>query len=164
MEERSRSESPAFRYYSSLEGSWRGALRPTAAGKRRVAGLAIDVATKIVPYVWMSTTLEAKLGGFFHTTKITRGGITLFQSSETMTIGDDGQTVTMAGEQRQVLGRYRPYTAEATVDRSAMRATYRIPWGGATVIQNTQIVPDGLEVTQELPWLRNHVLLTRVLT
>jgi hypothetical protein len=168
-------DTPARRYYRSLEGRWSGLLTirrfPSSAGppgwttRLRLATLA--ALFRLFGPVRMHTTLFAAAPGaghdFVHTTRVEKWGITLGLTREDITIGPDGRTLTMTGEQRfaPALCWPTPYTSDGEIDEAAQGATYRIPWFGLPLVQRTAIVEQGLRFVQETPWSRGEVLLSR---
>jgi hypothetical protein len=158
-------DGPARRYYRSLEGRWSGRFHFTvtnasvggeAATLRRMAAI-----SRLIGPATMATTLGAEGAGFRHTTRVTKWGATLYETSEVLELNADGRTFAMRGEQRATLGPSELYEATGEVDETATRATYRIPWAGVELIQRTAIVAAGLELSQETPWSRGHVRLRR---
>ncbi len=114
-----------------------------------------------ISHFMMKTTLRASGRDYLHTTQVSRLGITLMRSREVITIGDDGRSIRMSGEQRPLIGPKELYESIGEIDDSATRATYRIPWAGTSMTQRTRIVSDGLALEQETAWSRGAVLLLR---
>ena len=159
-------EGPAFDYYRALEGSWLGTLAFKVTSLRTAAkfGARTGVAAllgQLGSSTSMATTLRASGGGFVHTTRVTASGVTVFETSEHITIGDAGRSIRMAGAQHPRVGPRERYEADGEVDADAMGVTYRIPWMGSPMLQRTARVDEGLELTQETPWSRASVLLRR---
>lgn len=159
-------DGPAHRYYRALEGCWAGGFRLAVTDWHALGGL--TMATKatatlahLVGATSMSTTLHASGRDYLHTTRVRKWAIVAFETSEVITVGEDGRTFRLRGEQRPWLGRAERYEAHGEIDGSATRATYHIPWLGADMLQRTAIVPEGLELTQETAWSRAFVLLRR---
>jgi hypothetical protein len=161
------STGPALRYYRSLEGSWLGALRFEVTDvdqlrKRPLHKRMMALASRLGS-AWMATTLAAEgPSEFLHTTRIFKWKVALFESTELIVVNADGRTFRLSGEQRPRLSRSEPYVADGEVDDSAKRATYRIPWAGEALLQQTHVVEAGLELVQETAWSRASVLLERV--
>lgn len=152
----------ARRYYDALLGAWSGPLHlarterslADAPASLRVLGLGFGIA----PRLFMHTTLGPDAGGFKHTTLVTLRGVTVMRTEEKLLV--DGAQLTMRGVQRTWFGNV-PYDATGFVSDAADAATYDIPWAGARLVQRTQVMPEGLRLTQETPWTRASVLLQR---
>jgi len=159
-------DGPVHRYYRALEGQWSGTLTLTITDPVALRGYPLSTRammtfSRLLGPVLMQTTLAASGAAYRHTTRVSRAGIPLFVTSEIISPGDDGRSLRMSGEQRTSIGAVERYDADGEVDDSATRATYRIPWLGAPLVQRTRIVDEGLELTQETPWSRAEVLLRR---
>jgi hypothetical protein len=166
---------PALRYYESLVGSWSGeytfavidwgGVRSTGTLAQRLSVASMALMTKVAGPSRMATTLAEDEPGrsFVHTTRVSKAGILLFETRETIAIADDGRSLRMAGRLRPVGGREEAYEAPGEIDDTATRATYRIPWFGVELLQRTKVEEDGraLALSQETPWLRAEVLLRR---
>ncbi len=150
-------------YYGSLEGRWSGrfTLVVTSWAPGAAAVKLMATAARAVGGLGMATTLEADGADYVHTTRVTKAGALVFATTERIVIGEDGRSLVMKGEQRPALGRAIPYDATVEVAEDAKGAVYRIPWTGVEMVQRTAIVPEGLDLTQETPWSRGHVLLRR---
>lgn len=109
----------------------------------------------------MDTTLAAAGPGFVHTTRVSKLGLLVYETSERIVLGADGRSLRMSGEQRPRVGPAEPYEATGVIDETATCAEYRIPWMGAEMVQSTAVVQEGLELRQETPWSRGYVLLAR---
>lgn len=162
------SESPALRYYRRHVGSWSGRFGFRVTSWRALAGAGVATMLLIGPMALltrifgpstMSTRVEAIGRDFRHTTRVSKWGVTLYETEETIAIDEDGRTVRLAGTQGTRFGRPVPYEATAEIDDGAMGAVYRIPWMGVGLVQRTRIVPDGLELVQETPWSHASVVL-----
>ena len=159
-------QGPAERYYGSLEGQgrWSGELVFAVVSWRtalsRPRACAISVLARLVGPLRMSTTLDRQGSDFMHTTRITKAGFPVFESAERLTVGADGRTFRVTGEQRTLLFR-RPYQAAGEVSETSSGATYRIPWAGTDLVQTTSITSEGIAITQETPSMRGRVLLRR---
>lgn len=166
---------PALRYYSSLVGAWSGTFALTVRERRAIPALHAPFPVKLalraiglLPVLGrstMSTTL-APVGGpeertFLHTTRVSSVGITLYETRETIRVHEDERTFDMSGEQRALFGPTEPYASEGAIDDEAKRATYRIPWLGEPLLQETEIQSSGLRLTQTTDFSRAEVLLAR---
>ena len=166
--------SPAYRYYTSLVGAWSGdfsfeitsdvALREWRFLDRMTLRF-MSLLVRLFGPLRMSTTLRrgAHDDELVHTTLVTKLGVPLYATEETISLSDDGTTLQMKGTQRSVppLGPRVAYESRGEVAGSADRATYFIPFFGAELTQRTQIVPEGLRLTQETSASRGHVVLAR---
>ena len=156
---------PAHRYYRALVGCWSGTLVIDVTDWRAVARL--PLATRVMAVLArlsgsasMATTLDADGAAFVHTTRMSRMGVTVFETAERITVHDDGRAIRLVGTQRPRIGPRESYTADGEID-DGTHAMYRIPWCGSPMVQRTSIVPAGLELTQETAWSRAFVLLRR---
>lgn len=166
---------PALRYYRALVGAWSGrftlaitdarALRQGSAPWLAKLGLSPLALVPGLGAATMATTLgpegAAEARSFRHTTRVSRWGVTLFETDELIVLGGDGRSLRMTGSQRMGPGGAERYESEGEIDEAATRATYRIPWAGESLVQRTHIVPEGLELSQETRWSRAFVLLRR---
>ncbi len=162
-------EPVGLRYYRRLVGAWAGAysfeltdldaLRATTSFAARSRARSMALLTRLTGHAWMETTLAEDGDSFLHTTRVSKAGLPLFTTAERITLSDDGATLHMAGRTKPFGGRAATYDAAGEVDASATRATYRIPWFGVELIQRTQIVSEGLSLSQETAWMRAAVLL-----
>lgn len=158
--------SPALRYYGSLEGHWSGELRFEVTdwrggGKGAGSVKLMAALSRLVGPARIATTLAAEGDGFLHTTRVTKWGTTLVETSELILPAEDGRSFVMRGEQRALGARPESYEATGTIADDAGGATYRIPWAGVEMIQRTRIVTEGLELEQVTPFSRARVLLRR---
>jgi len=159
-------DTPAHRYYTSLEGRWSGHFVQTITSWRALRGRplatkAMAISGWLIGATRMSTTLEASGAGFHHTTRIEKLGVTVLESDEDITLLPDGRSLRMTGVLRPRFGRPVPYEAEGEIDESAAGAVYRITWPGMQLTQKTRVMPEGLELTQETAWARARVVLRR---
>ncbi len=161
-------ESPAVRYYRRHVGSWSGRFDFRVTSWRALAGARITTMLLVAPMAvltrlfgpsTMATRVEASGTDFRHITRVSKWGVTLYETAETIAVGEDGRTVRLAGTQGTRFGRSVPYEATAEIDEGATSAAYRIPWMGVDLVQRTKIVPDGLELIQETPWSHASTLL-----
>jgi hypothetical protein len=161
---------PAFRYYSSLVGRWSGpftfAVTDWRALRREPARTVLRVGAmgalaRLVGAATMKTTLHAAGAGFKHTTRVEKGGVAVVETVEIITLLEGGRSFRLAGEQRSPFDPPAPYEASGEVDEDATRATYRIPWQGVTMRQQTAIVEGGLALSQATAWSYGSVVLRR---
>ncbi len=168
-------ESSALRYYRSLVGAWSGqldyALTDRVALRDAVPGwfirfgfVSLALASRL-GMVRFATTLDvtdtATGPSITHTTRVSSLGMTLFASTESIVVDEGASTFRMKGEQR---ARFTPpllYEGPGEIEPSATRALYRIPFFGRELVQRTEIVPEGLTLTQETPWSNARVVLRR---
>jgi len=168
------SDGPALRYYRSLEGAWSGRLvfeiTDTHALRTEKASVALPVASMaLLSYLTgpsrMSTTLAAgpdpEGRTFVHTTRVEALGVTAFETSEVISVREDGESFHVAGTQRSWLGRPQGYEATGEIDASGTAATYRVPWFGTLLVQRTRIETGTLSLAQETRWSRANVVLAR---
>lgn len=168
--------SAASRYYGRLLGAWSGpftfaltnrvALRNSGAPRFTIEGMAL--LARVTGRSVLSTTLrrgddEGRL--FIHTTRLSKWGITAFESQEEISIDPDGRSLRMAGEMG-FGGSRSPYESLGEIAEDAEGATYRIPWLGVMMIQATRIHDDAreLELTQTTDFSFGRVRLVRQAT
>jgi hypothetical protein len=128
----------------------------TIGAQPRLAG-PLRFATTVI-----GTDLEH--GAVVRTTRLSKWGMTLLRSVEIIRLDHDGRSFVMRSEPRfwPTLSRARDLgAAHGEGNETASGATYRIPWFGGELIQRTRLGEDGLQVTQEMPWLRAAVPLRR---
>ena len=162
--------SPARTYYTSLTGRWRGtfSLRVTRSEALRGMPLLtqlVALAARFGGRATMVTTLrEEAPHRFQHTTQVSRLGLPLLRSDETITLQDDGRSFVIEGWQ-QFLWHHEPYRAEGHVADDALGAHYPITWLRAPMTQTTRIETAGgepcLRLRQETNWSAGEVLLER---
>jgi hypothetical protein len=158
------------RYYGALVGRWRGEVqvRLTDEAAFRAATLTFLDRARL----WtmnrsgpadIETTLALAPGGARHTTRVTSLGLTLFRTEERLRFDPDGQHFVMEGQQWLApTWRARHYAGPGQVDETATRASYRVPWLGADLRQDTEIVPEGLKFVQVTAWSRAEFVLHRL--
>ncbi|MFO0663747.1 MAG: hypothetical protein U0174_07340 [Polyangiaceae bacterium] len=166
----------ASRYYSRLLGAWSGpftfeltdrsALQTSNAPRFTVEGMAL--LARVTGSSVLSTTLrqgdeEGRV--FRHTTRLSKWGVTAFESQEEISIEPDGRSLRLVGEMG-FGGSRSPYESLGEIAQDAEGATYRIPWLGVTMIQATRIHDDAreLELTQTTDFSFGRVRLVRQAT
>lgn len=154
------SSPPSLRYFRSLLGAWSGDFDFRAKDGGRTGLRALGALARVFGPVRMATTLDPDGDGFVHTTRVSKWGVTLYETTEHITLGGDGRSLAMKGEQRAPF-RTTPYESTGEIDEHATRATYRIPWAGLELVQRTRIVDEGLELEQETAASFGKVLLRR---
>lgn len=156
---------PSFAYYRGLVGRWAGDFRLRVADAAALRGLplrirAMALFARIDGRLRMATTLEPHdETTYLHTTRVTKWGIPVLTSRETITLHPDGRSFRIAGEQRPLFAPVEPYAGDGEAD--AEGALYPIRWAGLPMTQRTRIVPEGLLLTQETVWSEARVVLRR---
>jgi hypothetical protein len=173
------SNAPAYRYYRAMRGRWRGGYRleitdwsgfraAPMTSMDRLRLLLMHFLPKLLGPFTLTTTVDLPglaRGEVRHTTRTTKWGTPLFRSEETLQLDDDGRSLTMRGPQRlwPLLWPPRNFgAARGEINAGATGATYRIPWIGGEMVQRTQVVPEGLALSQENPWFQAAVTLRRI--
>lgn len=161
---------PLDRYYGTLVGRWKGAvqLRVTDEPAFRAAKLTwldrlrVRTMNASGPAV-IETTLALAEAGAVHTTRVTSAAVTLFRTVERLRFDPDGTRFVMQGSQwlAPTPWHARRYVATGEVDATATRASYRVPWLGVDLRQDTEIVPGGLRFVQVTAWSRAEFVLQR---
>ena len=161
---------PNLRYYRALVGRWSGRfeLRVTdgnALAQQPLFTRLVGFTARFGGRAKIATTLdEAGPDRFLHTTRVTRFGLTLLRSRETIALSSDGSTFIIQGWQR-FLWRHDPYRGEGQITADASGAHYPITWLGAPMTQTTRIEgPDNepsLRLVQQTVWSAGEVLLKR---
>lgn len=161
---------PNLRYYRALVGRWSGRFELRVTDSNALARQPLF--TRLVGFTAgfggrakIATTLdEAAADRFLHTTRVTRFGLTLLRSSETIALSSDGSSFIIEGWQR-FLWRHDPYRGEGQITADASGAHYPITWLGAPMTQTTRIQgPEGqpsLRLVQQTAWSAGEVLLKR---
>ena len=162
--------SPSVRYYRSLVGRWSGSFElrvkdRDALGRQPLFTRLVGMAARLGGRARIATTLAAQAPDrFHHTTRVTRFGLPLLRSSETITLAADGISFVIEGWQR-FLWRREPYRATGTITADGQGAHYPITWLGAPLDQTTRIEgPEGqpsLRLMQQTVWSEGKVLLER---
>lgn len=162
---------PATRYYESLLGDWVGTMHMQvrdAAALRRAGAFAraLGLFVRIDGRATMATTLRRApdadgLPVYAHTTRVTRWGVPTLRSAETLVLQPDGRSLVMRGVHRVALRAAEPYEGSARISGDGRAAEYAFTWMHAPLVQRTQVVAEGLQLTQETPWAYNEVLLRR---
>lgn len=155
----------SFRYYRGLVGRWAGAFRLSVSDAAALRGLPLRIRmmalfARLDGRLRMATTLDAlDATTYLHTTRVTKWGIPVLTSRETITLAADGLRFRIEGEQRPLLAPVEPYAGDGEVGPDG--ALYPIAWAGMPMTQRTRIVPEGLLLTQETVWSKASVLLRR---
>lgn len=162
---------PAGRYYQSLIGDWSGAMdmRVRDAAALREAGAfarTLGLFVRMNGRVTVATTLrravdEDGLPVYAHTTRVSRWGVPALRSEETLVLLPDGRSLVMRGVHRMALRAAEPYAGTGRISEDAREAVYEFTWMAAPMVQRTEIVAEGLRLTQETAWAYNEVLLRR---
>jgi hypothetical protein len=111
----------------------------------------------------IATTLALEGNVVKHTTQLSKWGLSVFNSVETISLLKDGRHFVIHGEQvfgPKPLG-MQPFDAKGSVDDDALGAIYFIPWFGGILEQRTKVVPEGLELVQVTTWSKLSVVLKR---
>lgn len=160
----------AVQYYAPLVGDWSGTLRmrvTDAAALRRCdrRTRAMGAFVRVHGRVTMATTLrrgpdDGAPPRFEHTTRVSLWGLPILRSRETIAPTGD-RAAELRGVQRMPPGGAVAYRGVVEFADDAAAATYSLVWAGAPMIQRTQVVPEGLRLTQETAWSFAEVLLRR---
>lgn len=161
--------SPHHTYYSGLVGSWSGECTVDVFGKPSGGRLhvlragAFQALARSRGALTLSTTMALEGDEARHTTQLTKWGLSVFQSRETISLLRDGRHFVLHGEQvfgPKPLG-MQPFDAKGAVDDDALGAVYFIPWFGGILEQRTKVVPEGLQLEQVTTWSKLSVVLKR---
>ncbi len=161
------SDAPSHRYYRLLHGRWSGSFAFVVVRQEAWRALPLFERVRFSLFAlvcrWfgpasMRTTLDYATAGdrdeVGHTTRMSKWGIPLYGSAESIHLGADGRSFVVRGSP---LGE-----AAGEVEPSGDGAVYRVPWfGGCTLVQRTRVVPDGVAITQDTPWSHAEVTLVR---
>lgn len=167
---------PHLRYFRAKEGHWRGKVRFEITDRRRLragpvrradrwAMRSMALVSRYLSRPVLSTTVDATSRAHrnevLHTTRMSNFGVTLFRSTETIHLGDDGLGFRMTGAQGFFprLGAATAWAAHGAVAPDHDGAVYHIPFFGAPMEQRTRMTADGLEIVQTTPFSRATVLL-----
>ncbi len=158
--------SPSVCYYRSLVGRWSGRFEllvtdRSALGRQSLFARLVGTAVRFGGRARIATTLAAKAPDrFHHTTLVSRFGLPLLRSSETITLAADGTSFVIEGWQC-FLWRREPYRATGTITADGQGAHYPITWLGAPLDQTTRIEGRCLRLCQRTAWSAGEVLLER---
>ena len=103
-------------------------------------------------------------GEVVHTTRATWFGLPLMRSRELIKLDPDGRHLRMRGQSRSSMTAWRVdrIEGEGEVNAETTRASYRIRFMGADMVQTTLREPNRVTLTQELPGYRVVAPLARV--
>jgi hypothetical protein len=93
----------------------------------------------------------------YHTTRVSKWGVTLQSSEEWFDLGTDGRSLAVTGAVHAMPFRWidRPYhDSSGQIDESGQRASYEFAWAGSRVLQRSTPEADGLRFVQELDGCR----------
>lgn len=158
--------SPSVRYYRSLVGRWTGSFEPRvrardALGRQPLFTRLVGMAARLGGRARIATTLAAQAPDrFHHTTLVTRFGLPLLRSSETIMLAANGISFLLEGWQR-FLWRREPDRANGTITADGQGAHYPITSLGALLDQTTSIEGPCLRLCQQTGWSAGEVLLHR---
>ena len=155
---------PNRAYYRSVEGRWSAPLDLAITDWRafreapmslvdRLRLLSMVAATRLIGPARLETSVDASQadrGVVIHTTRVRKWGMTFMRSVEHITLGTDGQTVSMRIEMRLAPAPWRVRVepaAPAMVDADGSRASYRFTWFGTAMRQEAERSADGNTVT-----------------
>jgi len=149
-------------YYRALCGAWAGEVRFAFSGwpsglANRVQALML----RTLGWVRMETTLtEVSATEFAHTTRVKRFGVTLFRSEERIALDPDGTRFVLRGQQWDFPGFVsQPIGADGSA--TTTKASYNFVVMGAPMLQETQIVAEGLAIVQTTSYFRAGTTLRR---
>jgi hypothetical protein len=160
---------PHQTYYRGLVGNWAGECQVEVFGRPKGGRLnilragAFQALSRSKGALTITTTLELAGDQVKHTTQLTKWGLSVFSSRETISLLPDGRHFVIHGEQvfgPRPLG-MQPFDAKGSVDDDALGAIYFIPWFGGILEQRTKVVPDGLELVQVTTWSKLSTVLKR---
>jgi len=174
-------EPPNLAYYRAVEGAWAAPLEFVVTDWRafwagpmglidRLSLLAMLCTSRLFGAFLIETSVDATTATardqVIHTTRVTKWGMTLLRSTETLSLSPNGRDLSMRIELRVWPTRWRVRAAPpapATVDATAHHATYRFPWFGTEMRQRAERSADGSTVTltQETDFLRGVQVLRR---
>jgi len=167
-------------YYAPLHGKWRCELELVITDELALRNAKVSAfdRLRIRSTVWMrkllgpltmSTTLDYETSGdagvIFHTTRVSKWGITLLSSEESFTVEATGRDFAMRGSQCMIPTYWHAQSfgeGRGSVDESATRATYSFTWMGGPMLQETVATKDTVTMTQTTPFSRGVQRLRRV--
>lgn len=168
-------ELPHQRYFKAKEGHWEGTFAFSLTHPEKLKSLpwlsqyvfrALDLSNRSLFQPQFSTTLDygsrSQHQEVIHTTRLSHRNITLFQSTEVITLAEDGLHFTMKGRQRigpRWGGAISTWQAHGAVASDKDSACYYIPWLGTQLEQQTHMTPQGLEIVQTTPVSQARILL-----
>lgn len=175
------SDLPNHTYYRACHGSWRCTVDFALTDPRAFASASIGAMNRM--RVWSLLWLVRLFGPMalhtsvdyesraarnevIHTTRAIKWGLPLLDSVEIISLADDGRRFTLHAEERSWPFTFlvHRYDGEGEIDASATRATYRLPWMGAELVQTTLREGDLVTATQATNWSRAVLPLRRVLS
>lgn len=157
-------ELPSDRYYAACEGSWAAPLtlvvtEPTAV--LRAMGLLDGLGLLALAWwprwlgrVLLHTTVQPLANRQVrHTTTVRWLGLPVVHSNELLSLEADGVRLRMHGTTRMLLMPWRrlPVRGSGQIAADASRATYRLEWMGAEIIQESTRLADTVELSQSGP-------------
>jgi hypothetical protein len=178
---RMQAEAPNWTYFRAVAGRWGGPLdfaitdwRAFRAARMplgdRLSLLAMAWLTRLVGACQLDTGVDVASGAardeVVHTTRVSKWGVTLMRSVDTLRLDRNGRDMTMRIELGLWPALRRARVAAETpaaVDASGLWASYRFPWFGVEMRQRGERSADGCTVTltQETSFSRGVQVLRR---
>ena len=174
-----KSMTPNQIYYNAVHGRWRCPFRlqiidwPQFWGSHlampdRIALLFLALVPSIVGPPWLVTTVDCKSrfdrNEVVHTTRVSKWGLTLFRSAETINLDGNGRDFTMTMVMRYWPLFWQKRTVEKSrgrVDASGAQADYDFPFLGTSMHQIGRRQGGTTEITQATSFSRGVQLLQR---
>jgi hypothetical protein len=175
------SEAPNLAYYRAVAGAWRARLDFAITDRAAFRACAMPAGDRLS--LAAMARLAPRLGGFrldtsvsfppgapgqvVHTTRVSKWGMTLLRSVDTLTPDANGRDLTMRVDLRLWPALWRVRTvvdgAPVRIDAGAREADYRFAWFGTEMHQHGARSADGATVTltQVTAWSRGVQVLRR---
>jgi hypothetical protein len=169
---------PSRTYYGAVHGRWRGPFAFTVTDWRafRAAGqgvldrlrvVSIALVPRLLGAFLLETSVDARTDpdAVVHTTRLSKWGVTVFRSVETLYLDPNGRDFTMRIKQRLWPAPWRERDegeGRGRIDESSLRSTYDLPWLGTHLHQIGERDGDHFRLTQETSFSRGIQELTRV--
>lgn len=160
---------PNRRYYTTVRGPWTATFefdvvdwgsfwsRPIGLVDRvRVIGMVVSRVILGRPRIDTRVEFEEGADVVRHELRVSKWGMPLFHSRETITLHDDGRGLTVAGEARTFPLMLKADLGEAggEIDETGTRARYSMQWMGGPMDIRTTVVDGGADIEMDAGWGR----------
>ncbi len=159
---------PNHRYYRTNHGVWTSPFEFRITSWRRfwasrmslfdrLQALSLALVPRLIGRFRMDTTLDYHTAGLtenfvVHTTKISKWGVTLFDSREEFTLDPNGRDVAISGRRKNLWKVENYDNATCRVNAAGTEATYTFPWFGGTLHQVGSVRGWGAQIFHTGDW------------
>ena len=170
---------PSMMYYRAVEGRWSGPLVFSAArnaafvrarapwidrARARVLALLARLGLRLLMQTSVDASSRIARNEVVHTTRLSKWGLTLYESTELLTLELNGRDVLITRRERVAPSRRfseQDGHCRAEVEASSLCARYFIPFFGGVLRQTARIEFGCVRLVQEADVMRGTALLVR---